>query len=232
MARVLVTGSNRGIGLEFTRQLLARGDDVLAACRAPEHAQALRELADAHPERLAITAVEMADEASIAALAAAASARFSGLDLLINNAGMNVRGERWGTVRGPDMLATLRTNAVGTFLLTQALAPSLGKGERPLVANISSQVGSIARTAGFHSPSYAISKAALNMASMLLARGMAATGVCVVALHPGWVQTAMGGPHAPLPVAESVTHLLHTIAGLTLADSGRFLDHDGTPMPW
>ncbi|MBS0456731.1 MAG: SDR family oxidoreductase [Proteobacteria bacterium] len=232
MARVLVTGSNRGIGLEFTRQLLARGDDVLAACRAPEQAQALHELAHAHPQRLTITAVEMADEASIAALAAAADAHFSGLDLLINNAGMNVRGERMGTVRGQDLQATLRTNAVGTFLLTQALAPLLGKGERPLVANISSQVGSIARTSGFHSPSYAISKAALNMASVLLARGMAAAGVSVAALHPGWVQTAMGGPHAPLPVAESVAHLLRTIAGLTLADSGRFLDHDGTPMPW
>lgn len=232
MRRVLVTGTNRGIGLEFVRQLLARGDTVLAACRRPEQASELRDLATTHPARLAIAAVEMTDAASIAVLAHSAANRFDGLDLLINNAGMNVRGERLGTVDGAAMLATLHANAVGPFLLAQALAPLLRQGERPMVANISSQVGSIARTAGFHSPSYAISKAALNMASVLLARGLSDAGVGVVAFHPGWVQTAMGGPNAPLPVAESVASLLHTIDGLTLADSGRFLDHDGTPMPW
>ena len=232
MRRVLVTGSNRGLGLEFVRQLLARGDRVLAACRRPSEAAALDALASAHPGRLHVRALDVADTGSVAAFAVEAAGVFDGLDLLVNNAGMNLRGERFGTVAGQDMERALRTNAIGPFLLTQALAPLLQKGHSAVVANISSQLGSIARTTDFYTPSYAVSKAALNMASVLLARGLAAHGVCVVAFHPGWVQTDMGGSGAPLVATESVAGLLRVIAGLTPADSGRFLDHDGRPMPW
>jgi len=232
MRRVLVTGTNRGLGLEFVHQLLARGDRVLAACRQPSDAAALNALAAAHPSQLSVQRVEMADAASIAALAAEAGRAFDGLDLLVNNAGMTVRGERFGAVDGEAMLAALRTNAVGPFLLTQALAPLLAKGAAPVVANISSQLGSIARTTSFYTPSYAVSKAALNMASTLLARAMANDGVCVVAFHPGWVQTDMGGAGAPLAVGDAVTALLDVIARLRVEDSGRFLDHHGHDMPW
>ena len=232
MRRALVTGTNRGLGLEFVRQLLARGDCVLAACRRPHEAAALNALADAHPGRLQVHPVEMAEADSITALSRQAAHVFDGLDLLINNAGMTVRGERFGSVAGDAMTSALRTNAVGPFLLAQALAPLLAKGTMPVVANISSQLGSIARTESFYTPSYAISKAALNMASVLLARVMAANGTCVVAFHPGWVQTDMGGAGAPLAANDAVSGLLHVIDRLNPEDSGRFLDHQGRPMLW
>lgn len=232
MRRTLVTGSNRGLGLEFVRQLLARGDRVLAACRHPAEAGALEALSSAHPGSLQVRALDVGDAGSVASFAAEAAGVFDGLDLLVNNAGMTVRGERFGTVAGEDMDRALRTNAIGPFLLAQALAPLLQKGRSAVVANISSQLGSIARTTAFYTPSYAVSKAALNMASVLLARGLAPQGVCVVAFHPGWVQTDMGGSGAPLAAAESVAGLLRVIEDLTPADSGRFLDHEGRPMPW
>jgi NAD(P)-dependent dehydrogenase (short-subunit alcohol dehydrogenase family) len=232
MRRVLVTGTNRGLGLEFTRQLLARGDRVIAACRDPQRAAALNELASAHPDRLHLLAVEMTDADSIAALAQQAAQRFDALDLLVNNAGRLVRGERFGAVAADALNSSLQTNAVGPFLLTQALAPLLAKGDAPVVANLSSQLGSIARTDSFYTPSYAISKAALNMATVLLAHALAGDGVRVVAFHPGWVKTDMGGAGAPLLASESAAALLRIIDALKPDQSGMFLDYQGSPMPW
>ena len=100
------------------------------------------------------------------------------------------------------------------------------------VANVSSVLGSIASTSGFHTPSYAISKAAQNMATVLLAQGLAERGVAVIALHPGWVQTDMGGAGAQLSATQSVAGLLSVIDAATMADSGRFLDWQGQPLPW
>lgn len=232
MRRVVATGANRGIGLEFVRQLLARGDRVIAACRDPQRADALRMLADAHPDRLYVRMLDVADAASIAAFADGVARTFDGADLLINNAGIAVRGERFGSVGSDVLTSTLNTNAIGPFLLAQALASLLAKGTRPIVANISSRVGSIALTKNFFTPSYAISKAALNMASVLLASGMAASGICVVVFTPGWVRTDMGGADAPLAASDAVGGLLDVIDRLRPEDSGRFLDHQGESVPW
>jgi NAD(P)-dependent dehydrogenase (short-subunit alcohol dehydrogenase family) len=232
MRRVLVTGASRGLGLEFTRQLIANGDRVIAACRDPARAKSLQALASKHPDRLHLRTVDMTDTHSVNALAAETSGLFDGLDLLINNAGTLVPGERFGAVTAEALTSSLQVNMVGAFLLTQALAPALAKGGHAIVANISSQLGSIARTDSFYTPSYAISKAALNMATVLLARGMADSGVCVVAFHPGWVKTDMGGASAPLAPTASVHGILSVIAGLTLKASGSFVDYQGHPMPW
>ncbi|MEO7477911.1 MAG: SDR family oxidoreductase [Lysobacteraceae bacterium] len=232
MRRVLVTGANRGLGLEFTRQLLARGDRVIAACRQPKRATVLNELARTHSGQLHLRPVDMSDPSSVAALARETARLFDGLDLLINNAGMLVSGERFGSVTADALKASLHVNAAGPFLLTQALAAALTKGNAPVVANLSSQLGSIANTDSFHTPSYAISKAALNMATVLLARALKDDGVRVVALHPGWVKTDMGGTGATLAIPESVTWLLMTIYGLKPSDSGCFIDYRGQPLPW
>ena len=232
MRRVLITGANRGLGLEFTRQLLARGDRVIAACRQPKRATVLNDLAREHVGLLHLRPVDMSDSISVAAFAREATRLYDGLDLLINNAGMNMRGERFGTVTGDALDASLRTNAVGPFLLSQALGPLLVKGAPSVVANISSQLGSIARTDDFYTPSYAISKAAQNMATVLLANALRADGVRVVALNPGWVRTDMGGAAAPLTAAESVTWMLLTLDAIRPEQSGQFLDYRGEPMPW
>lgn len=232
MRRVVVTGANRGLGLELVRQLLARGDNVIACCRNLDAAEALHELARAHPDQLQLKAVDVADPASINALADEVGHAFDALDLLINNAGKLVSGERFGKVTADALTSSLHTNAVGAFLLSQALAPLLAKTNAATVANISSQLGSIARTNSFHTPSYAISKAALNMATVLLARAMAATGTKVIAFHPGWVQTDMGGSGATVPREQSVAGILHVIDGLKPEDSATFVDYQGHPLPW
>jgi NAD(P)-dependent dehydrogenase (short-subunit alcohol dehydrogenase family) len=228
----LVTGANRGLGLEFVRQLLARGDHVVATARHPGRATALNALTGEHPGRLHVLPLDAAQEKSRQQLAheLALVLDDAPLDLLVNNAGVMHSGERWGHVEPAILEDSLRTNALGPFLLTQVLAPRLRDGG--IVANLSSGMGSIADANEFRSPSYCISKAAQNMATAQLARALAPRHIRVVALCPGWVRTDMGGASAPVAPTESVAGLLRVLDGLGVADSGRFLDWQGTPMPW
>lgn len=236
--RCLVTGANRGLGLEFTGQLLARGDHVIAACRHPGRANALNQLAGQYPGRLHLLPLDVADPKSRAALVGELPLVCDGLDLLINNAGVLHSGERFGEVSAANLDDSLRTNASGPFLLTQALAPLLAdacpeQGRRGgKVVNLSSSWGSIAELEAFRTPTYAISKAAQNMATALLAHALRERGIVVLALNPGWVQTDMGGAGAELTPAEAIADLLRVIEGATLADSGCFLDHGGQRVPW
>ena len=229
----LVTGANRGLGLEFVRQLLADDARVVATCRQPGKATALNQLAAEHPGHLKVLPLDVGDARSRDELvrewpmAAGEDAR---IGLLINNAGVLHSGERFGTLSADVLDDSLRINVTGPLLLTQALAPLLADGAR--VANLSSQLGSIANTSRFGTPSYAISKAAQNMATVQLAHALRARGIVVVALHPGWVQTDMGGAGASEVPEASVAGLRRVIAGLRDADSGRFLDFNGKTLPW
>ena len=231
--RSLVTGANRGLGLEFVRQLLARGDRVVATCRQPGKATALNTLVGEHPGRLHVLPLDVADPRAIAELQRELLLLADDgdrLDLLVNGAGVLHSGERFGSVSAVNLDDSFRTNAMGPFLLTQALATRLADGAR--VANITSQLGSIANTTRFGTPSYDISKAAQNMATALLAAALRERGIVVIALHPGWVQTDMGGAGATVTPEQSVSGLLRVIEGLKPADSGRFLDWRGEPLPW
>lgn len=229
---VLITGANRGLGLEFTRQLLARGDAVIATCRQPAQATALQALGAAHPGQLRVLALDVASEAARAQFTAALEHALAGtaLDLLINNAGVLHSGERFGHVTQAALEESLRVNAIGPFLLTQALAEHLRDGAT--VANLTSQLGSIARVSRFGTPSYCAGKAAQNMLGAQLAQALSPRGIVVLQLHPGWVQTDMGGAQAPLSVRESAAGLLAVIAAATPAQSGRFLDWQGQELPW
>ncbi len=230
--RCLVTGANRGLGLEFVRQLLARGDRVIATCRHPGKATALNALAGEYPGHVHVVPLEVAEPKSHASLVHELVLLTDGepLDLLVNNAGVLRGGERFGTVQAIDLENSFRTHALGPFLLTQALATQLADGAR--VANISSEVGSIALRQEFRTPSYAIGKAAQNMATSLLAQALTPRGIVVVALHPGWVRTDMGGEQASLAPQESVAGLLRVIDQLAPQDSGTFLDWQGQTLPW
>lgn len=231
----LVTGANRGLGLEFVRQLLVRGDRVVATCRHPGKATALNALAGQHPGRLHVLPLDIAAPKTHAELARELDlldedgAR-TPLDLLLNNAGVLHSGERFGRVGAANLEDSFRTNAMGPFLLTQALADRLADGAR--VANLSSQLGSIASVSRFGTPSYNISKAALNMATALLAQALAERRITVMALHPGWAQTDMGGADASVPVADAVAGLLRVIDAMTPERSGGFLDWQGRVLPW
>lgn len=234
--RCLVTGANRGLGLEFVRQLLARGDRVVAACRNPGKAAALNTLAGEHPGRLHVLPLDVADPKSIDGFARELPLVVDGIDLLVNNAGVLHSGERFGSVSAAHLDDSFRTNARGPFLLVQALAPLLAaavdKYQGARVANLSSELGSIAGVARFGTPSYNISKAAQNMATALLAQALRERGIVVLALHPGWAQTDMGGSNATVTLQASVAGLLQVIDAATLQDSGRFIDWRGDAIAW
>lgn len=235
----LVTGANRGLGLEFVRQLLARGDRVVAACRHPGKATALNTLAGEHPGRLHVLPLDAGAPKSHAELARelplvlgddGTQSDSGRLDLLVNNAGVLHSGERFGQLAAAHLEDSFRINAAAPLLLTQALAPLLADGAR--VANVSSQLGSIANCDRFGTPSYNISKAAQNMATRLLAHALGERGIVVLALHPGWVQTDMGGKDATLDASSAVAGLLRTIDAADMAASGSFIDWQGQALPW
>jgi NAD(P)-dependent dehydrogenase (short-subunit alcohol dehydrogenase family) len=228
----LVTGANRGLGLELCRQLLAAGHRVVATCRQPGKAKALNQLTGEFPGRLHVAPLDVSDPKSHAVLVAELSLLTGGeaLDLLINNAGVLRGGERYGSVQAADLETSFRTHALGPFLLVQMLTPYLADGAR--VANISSEIGSIGLRQEFRTPSYAMGKAAQNMATSLLAQALKLRGIAVVALHPGWVRTDMGTERALLSPQESASGLLRVIETLSLDKSGSFLDWQGKTLPW
>lgn len=229
MPHALVTGANRGLGLEFTRQLLARGERVVATCRQPGRAMALLRLAGAHPGHLAVLPLALPESRSIAELVREIDALDIRIGLLVNNAGMLVEGERFGTIESKALRDSFAINAEGAFLLTQALVPRLAAGAK--VVNLSSTLGSIAATDSLYSPSYSISKAALNMASRLLAIALAGRAI-VVAVSPGWVKTDMGGAGAPQDAADAVRSMLRVVDALDESHAGCFLDEHGRSLHW
>ena len=236
--RVLITGASRGLGLEFTRRYLGRGDRVFATCRRPAAARALAALARAHPDRLAVVPLDVTDAGSIRDAHAVVRRQVDGLDLLINNAGMySTRGsadptERLGELRFEDALLLLRANAVGPLMVTQQFLDLLAAGHRSRVVAISSEYGSVSEnTAGFPYY-YAASKAALNMLMRSLAAEARPRGIVAALLDPGWVSTDMGGPEAPVTPARSVAGMMRVIDGLGARDSGRFLTWEGRAAPW
>lgn len=236
--RVLVTGAGRGLGLEFTRRYLERGDRVFATCREPSRARDLEALAAAHPARLTVVALDVADTHSIRRAHTAVRRRTDALDFLINNAGVYSRrgskdpSERLGTLSFDDALHVLRTNALGALMVTQQCLDLLEAGRGPRVVAISSEYGSVSENTDGFPYYYAASKAALNMLMRSLAPEARRRGIVAAILDPGWVRTDMGGPQAPLTPARSVAGMMTVIDGLSARDSGRFYTWKGTPAPW
>jgi len=241
MRRVVVTGANRGLGLEFTRQLAAAGNEVVAAARRPKTADALNKLASESGGRVTVVHLDVGgDPSDLHDACLEIGERFEAVDLLINNAGIWTapdHPDRASSGALPDLrpdavLEVLRINTVGPLLVTQALAPQLALAGGAVVVNLSSGLGSIEETTSRGNLAYGISKAALNMLTRQLAAELAGQGTIVVALSPGWVATDMGGPSAPLEPPESVKGMLNVVDALTPAQSGSFLDHAGVVLPW
>ena len=225
---ILITGANRGIGLGLARQFLARGWRVTATCRRPETTGGLADLARAHPDRCVVTAVEVRDAVSVAALAAALGTQ--PLDVLVNNAGINPGPRDLGVDRvAPEMVAdALDTNLLGALRVLQAAVPALRRGARPRIVNISSGAGSLAHNSAKQPlPAYCISKAALNMLTRCAARDL--LGITVVSVSPGWIRTDMGGAGAELGPDEATAALATTIENLHPQHSGQWLDRFGQP---
>lgn len=232
MSQTLVTGANRGLGLELVRQLLARGDHVIACCRHPDRADALDGLAADHPGQLSIRMLDMQADDSFDSFANVLSEQGVQLDTLFNNAGVLPSGERFGSIRSSDVRQAFAINALAPLLFTQALAGQLRDGASVIM--LASQIGSIAGCEAFSTPSYAISKAALHMATRQLGHALAGRGITVAAISPGWVRTDMGGPDATTAPGQSIAKLLALVDRLPLegAPVGPLLTRDGAPIPW
>jgi NAD(P)-dependent dehydrogenase (short-subunit alcohol dehydrogenase family) len=232
MQRVLITGSNRGLGLEWVRQCAGRGWRVFATCRDPDSAVDLRDLAD-QDSSVSLHRLDVTDASQIDDLTE--SLRDERIDLLVNNAG--VYFERWGKgpvgrIRYDHWEETFRVNTLGPMRVTEALLPHLNRGERPLVLATTSHMGSIADIDAPRDYAYRSSKAALNAAMHGLAHELKPRGIGVLLLHPGWVRTRMGGSSAPISPEESVRGMLSLVDGYAPNLSGGFFRFDGTRMPW
>ena len=226
MPTVMITGSNRGIGLEFVRQYAAEGWRVLATCRTPRNA---KELAAVTGD-VKIHGLDVADDYQVGALAK--SLADEAIDILINNAGILGPECEFGKTPANDWLQVLRVNVISPLHVVEQFMGSLEKGQRRLIVNISSRMGSIADNSGGGSYIYRSSKAALNMVAKSMAQDLKARRMTVVVFHPGWVKTDMGGPNATVIPKASVGGMRVKIAQLTPADSGRFFNYDGQPIPW
>ena len=223
MSTVLITGANRGIGLALVKAYLAAGDTVIATARDVSAATDLTATAaEVHP-------LEVTDAASIAALKQAVGER--PIDILINNAGVaSLTG--LGSLDYEDFDRSLAVNAVAPVRVTEALMGNVAASDQKIVASITSQLASIEDTAGGWGLIYRTSKAALNMAMRTAAATLAEQGVTTLVLHPGHVETDMGGKGAPVSPTDSAAGLLSTIAGAGKADTLRFLDWEGKTLPW
>jgi len=229
---ILITGSNRGLGLEWARQYAGLGWRVYATCRQPEAAEDLNRLAEVH-EKLSVQRLDVTSAPELEALKA--GLRGAPIDLLVNNAG--VYFERWGKDRlgqidYADWQQTLAVNTLGPMRLSEVLMDNVAASGRRLLVSITSHMGSIADITSPNDYAYRSSKAALNAAMVGLAHEVKSMGVGVLLLHPGWVRTHMGGESAPVSPQQSVEGMRRLIDGFALSRSGEFLRYDGRPMPW
>ena len=233
MKTALITGANRGIGLEFARQYAADGWRILACARNVEKADDLNALAAKHPAQVIVHALDVANHVQIDDLARSLSGE--SIDLLINNAGIYAESHHSGIFTSADYEAWMHTflvNTMATLKMTQALASQILRSGQKKMVTISSKMGSIADNTGGGSYMYRSSKAAVNMVIKTLAIDFKPAGLIAIALHPGWVQTEMGGPKALISPTKSVSGMRQVIDGLTLTDSGRFIAYDGQTVPW
>lgn len=220
----LVTGASRGLGFEFARQLLARGNRVMATVRDPAGARELIRLG------AWVLTLDVSSPESIAALSE--QMRGEPVDILINNAGVSSTSKSIADLEARELAHVLFVNAVAPLLVTRAVLPHLRAAPVRRVIQITSQLGSITNNTGGSSYGYRASKAALNQMNRSLANELGPEGFTCVAMHPGWVRTDMGGPEATLAVDHAVSTMLGTLDGLSRADNGRFINYDGTALPW
>ena len=223
MKRVVITGANRGIGLELVKQLLDLGFRVYAT-----HRSDMGELASLNNQNLSIHQMDVRDPTAIEELSNSIDGK---IDLLINNAG--VADGRWQSISEIDMqhaLEVIEINSIAPVLVTQKLLNHMS--DDSTIVMMSSLMGSISDCMSGRSYAYRASKTALNMFSIAMKNELESQGISILIMHPGWVETDMGGPHAPLSVEESVRGIIQRIEEQNLEMTGRYVQFDGTPIEW
>jgi NAD(P)-dependent dehydrogenase (short-subunit alcohol dehydrogenase family) len=220
MPTVLITGASHGIGREFGHQYAEAGWRVIATCRDPQAAG----LEDA----LAMDVASQLDVEDVASQLAGEP-----IDLLINNAGISAAsGQAFGSFDYDDWERVLRVNTIAPIRIAEAFADNVAGSERKLMVFLSSILGSIAEGSGGSYTPYGTSKAALNAAMKGISGDLGARGITCISVHPGWVQTDMGGAGAAIDVRTSVSGLRQVIDGLGPGDNGHFFDYTGRVLPW
>ncbi|HEY4979384.1 MAG TPA: SDR family oxidoreductase [Candidatus Acidoferrum sp.] len=236
MSTILVTGANRGLGLEFARQYAADGWEVFGTARQPEKSEELNKLADEH-SNVKLHALDITDDESVQELADALDGK--PIDVLILNSGVYPReGQKIGQIDYQGWREAFETNVLGTMRVTEALLENVEASERKQIAAVSTSMASLRGVQGGSvaqagtSYQYRSSKTALNMAMSILAKELAPRGISVVMFDPGWVKTDMGGAHAQLTPKDSIGGMRKVLAGNAMEISGKFLGHDGSLRPW
>jgi NAD(P)-dependent dehydrogenase (short-subunit alcohol dehydrogenase family) len=231
---ILITGASRGLGLELTKHFLAHGWHVFAGARRMP-CPTLQLLLEEHPSSLAIVKLDVTEDASVAGAVEAVRRDSGSLDICVNNAAIST-SERFGTLDSlnfSEAQALYDTNSLGPLRVGRAFLPVLRQGTSPVLVNISSEAGQIAGNTRDGEYEYCMSKAALNMATQLLSRRLGAEGIRVLALHPGWIRTDMGGQDATGDPIEAAAALASVIAAHRSDIGGHvFFDWQGKPMDW
>ncbi|MGB7815015.1 MAG: SDR family oxidoreductase [Methylotenera sp.] len=226
--QVLITGANRGIGLEFARQYAADGWSVLACCREPQTALELQALESAH-SNVQIFALDVGNFARIDALAL--QLKDEAIDVLINNAGIYPHST-FGDTNYDDWAEAFKINAMASLKMAEAFVQHITRGQLKKIATLTSKMGSIDDNTSGESYIYRTSKTALNMVMKSLSIDLKPYGISVITLHPGWVRTNMGGPNALISTQTSVAGLRKLIENLNLSNTGRFVAYDGQEVAW
>lgn len=227
---ILITGANRGIGLELVRQYSDDGWHVIACCRQPDSATELKALAADYDE-ISVHALDVRDTKQIESLAHILKGQ--AIDILFNNAGIYGPYDAvFGNTDEARWLECFQVNTIAPMKMMEAFVEHIAVSQRKLIATMSSKMGSMADNGSGGSYIYRSSKAAVNAVMKSASIDLQPRGIQVAILHPGWVLTDMGGPNAEITVTESVRNLRHILEGVTADNSGSFFDIDGSIIPW
>ena len=232
MKTILITGANRGIGLEFSRQYAMAGWQVHACCRQPETADALNSLAAQNSENMTLYALDVAKHEQIEDLARELSNK--SIDLLVNNAGIypTSRSNGFGKTDYQAWASAFDINTMAPLKMAESFFTQVAKSYLKTIVTVTSKMGSIGDNQRGGSYIYRSSKAAVNIVVKSLAIDLKSAGITAVLLHPGWVRTDMGGPSGLISTEQSVKGMRQVISNLTQADSGKFYAFDGQIVPW
>jgi len=231
MPTLLITGANRGIGLELCKQFLNLGWQVHATCRNPDNATRLSVLADKHPEVLKVHTLDVSQAEQITALKSQLGD--TPIDILYNNAGVYAgESAEFGHSNTDVWLDAFNINVISPMKMMETFVDNVANSDKKIIASMSSKMGSIADNDSGGSYAYRSTKTALNTVMVNAAHDLKPQGITALILHPGWVRTDMGGPNGELSVEESATSLRKTLTNASIEDSGKFFDIDGSIIPW
>ncbi len=229
---ILITGANRGLGLELTRVLLQMGHHLFAINR--HESEALLELREIFPDSLLLYSADVTDESAIADIMRRISEEFDHLDIVINNAAVHLEQSKpeLEQIDFSVFTPTFSVNAVAPLIVVKHALSLLRRGEGKLIANVSSEAGGIGTAWRKNEYSYCMSKAALNMASQLLQNAYKEEGIKVLALHPGWFSSDMGGSQAPITPMQAAKDVAKLLTQSWSLDGPVYIDPQGRPLAW